>query len=792
MKSKKFYFALLASVMLAGTMTMTGCSASDNAVDIIDNPEAVNGEPDILKGKLYYVFNTNKLESYKIPVATLGELDIKVLDDTDNYGFRQEVIDGERYIVPYLKNEEAPAFELVRVKVESKGEPARTRHALLVFVNPAKNAQTRAVVEDGWESEYSKRIGQTTYPWEKTTYSKRNLFLSDSINNLDLLSRANGDIFNFDEYFLVNTNSTKSIALMFECESIQQTMESWQEQVGASLSFSGGKVKQGYMMNSAFNESVHQTEMSSNSYEFCLAVDREEQAFLQMHMENFEKENNTSRTLADNFLVLSYITSNSFAEDCYDESAFNDNFTAEKMFDKWGTDVITQGTFGGLYANLYGRAHNVYETSIGTDLMASGGFEQGDTTKVDSGANNQWLKIFYEKQNYKELDSQFDFNYEEDHYSEATAAFSVELTLGSEPESGHDAWVSGLKNKDKWALISYRVSDSDSTKCYLYPIEQVAQNLLDGFRAAWKDYTLDENTESILKRMQKRIDKMRDAREDYIIDNMYRPIKEHGRIVLADFMMVTGKDNQPAGHPKPLIMYCDFEGRYRMYLPMMHNYKDVDSEYDKPITPTPLQMGYAMETSGNDYYNAYDSKDHLWYYALDYEENAQGIVNIVFAESKKGFVRRGHHADEGIELANTDNYVYLRLYDPDMNGADPMKKITAVGLCDDDKRWNNRPGGILGSTGGSELSEAYTVTSVYNAWKTFWTGSSKAGNDSEETGYKNKTYYGNVKDYIWNEGGAAGHEWQFGPVFSSKTLNIDRINRETIPRIKLWTDEKLY
>ena len=173
MKSKKFYFALLASVMLAGTVTMTGCSASDNAVDIIDNPEAVNGEPDILKGKLYYVFNTNKLESYKIPVATLGELDIKVLDDTDNYGFRQEVIDGERYIVPYLKNEEAPAFELVRVKVESKGEPARTRHALLVFVNPAKNAQTRAVVEDGWESEYSKRIGQTTYPWEKTTYYKR-------------------------------------------------------------------------------------------------------------------------------------------------------------------------------------------------------------------------------------------------------------------------------------------------------------------------------------------------------------------------------------------------------------------------------------------------------------------------------------------------------------------------------------------------------------------------------------------------------------------------------------------
>ena len=131
--------------------------------------------------------------------------------------------------------------------------------------------------------------------------------------------------------------------------------------------------------------------------------------------------------------------------------------------------------------------------------MASGGFEQGDTTKVDSGANNQWLKIFYEKQNHKELDSQFDFSYEEDHYSEATAAFSVELTLGSEPESGHDAWVSGLKNKNKWALISYRVSDADSTKCYLYPIEQVAQNLLDGFCAAWKDYTLDENTEGILK-----------------------------------------------------------------------------------------------------------------------------------------------------------------------------------------------------------------------------------------------------------------------------------------------------
>ena len=87
-------------------------------------------------------------------------------------------------------------------------------------------------------------------------------------------------------------------------------------------------------------------------------------------------------------------------------------------------------------------------------------------------------------------------------------------------------------------------------------------------------------------------------------------------------MMVTGKDNQPAGHPKPLIMYCDFEGRYRMYLPMMHNYKDVDSEYGKPITPTREQMGYAMETSGNDYFLSNDTKDHLWYYALDYEENS--------------------------------------------------------------------------------------------------------------------------------------------------------------------------
>ena len=101
MKSKKFYFALLASVMLAATAFFTSCASEDNSVKPVDGAVDISevikefkesGAADILHGKLFYVIPSDSLENYKLPVATTKLLDVET-EQNDYYGFREEIID---------------------------------------------------------------------------------------------------------------------------------------------------------------------------------------------------------------------------------------------------------------------------------------------------------------------------------------------------------------------------------------------------------------------------------------------------------------------------------------------------------------------------------------------------------------------------------------------------------------------------------------------------------------------------------------------------------------------------
>ena len=742
MRKYRKLFAFAASVMLSGMMSVsfTSCS-SDDTVDITEVIKEFkeSGAADILYGKLFYVIPSDSLENYKLPVATTKLLDVET-EPNDYYSFREDVIDGKKYIVFLQKKPQDVPFTGMRVKVAPKGHHDMARNVVIIFTQRSKNA-TRAGDNQGVLTAYSDWIGKGTHSFGQVGNQQSTIFNFDAIQQL----AEDGS----EGYVTANTQIGKETMLYYSGSNFEETMENWGFTIGISgrsnaHTHSLGKglkkvLGKSWSISGSLNFGMSQSISSSQSYEYYLSLILVRKAEMQLQMSLFDNAD----TKKSSFERLVGLTTNAFLEAL--EDVGDDNFDSSRFFDRWGTDIITQGLFGGYMLYIYGRAENAYESEVGYDGNAS--LKKSNPVNPQSGGD--WYNVFKAKNcPYAQLDASATYNYAE--YDAAARAVTYsELKGGSNTDGDPNEWLAGFSDPKNWTLISYR-RDSDTPssdgelkstedfESFLYPIEELMVNLVAGY-SNYLGEDLTEEDMKALERIADHVNELIDAKPAYLEEKASQ-MTAKPRLVIADFMMKAGADGHENGEPKSFI---DKDPRnpnkLLIYYPMMANPKNA-----------PVDNGYAIETSQYDYVVGADYRDHYWYYALASEDDCDGIVDIIFSDDENDFYyKRGDHANYWVHVAANDNYVQLKYFD----GGDPKTKITAIALVEP----NNKKADvdhILASTGGSELKRRYK-SSEYDSWKNWWDQEMKVSGDDY--------------DEYWYEGANTNYT-EFIPVYSTKDL----------------------
>ena len=195
MKTRRYFHTLLASVMLAATAGLT-VACTDNYDNSIDVPGGTvgtvitEGALDVVHGRIVYGINADSLDNYRLPLATLQNVDIQPVKRSDSYGFRVETIDGKQYLTPSVQQEQTKAIEDAIVKISPKQHPELGRHIFIVFYKPslyeASNPSLTRASSDGMEllGNYSNVIGSGTFRWGEVGNNKSTVFDYNKIYEL--------------------------------------------------------------------------------------------------------------------------------------------------------------------------------------------------------------------------------------------------------------------------------------------------------------------------------------------------------------------------------------------------------------------------------------------------------------------------------------------------------------------------------------------------------------------------------------------------------------------------------
>ncbi|MBQ9665403.1 MAG: hypothetical protein IJ635_07590 [Bacteroidaceae bacterium] len=723
------------------------CSNDDDSFDP-SAPVIVEGEQDVLKGRLVYALDADSLDQYEMPLASLSDVDLHVYDRSDYYGVRVEKRQGERVLVPYQKKEpKAGTIEALRVRVMPKKRSDEARNAVVIIYKRTDEASTRA--GGGVTSNYSDIIGRTTLPTNELNHQEQILLDMPRLKNVTGMTDPDFPRLTYNEtdYLAANTSNSRIVDFAYDNQSMDEVTNSFNLNIGLSWLFPLGKM----LFNGAFDFGYHKTEFSSSAYEYMLAMRRIEKATVQFDMRKFEDNGlNSSIMLSHHFRVLAMLTNITFWD-----HILNSNMNAEAVYDYWGTDMIQEGTFGGLYTYIYGRQENACGSTTGWDAGLDLGLHTklGDNAapKADSATTAQVLLWKFKSEAASKVGGNFAFDIgsEDSEYHEASKAFSLDFRWGGGNGSTDAAWMSGFDNNDNWALVSYSAhsntqetsTETNNQGGTLYPLHKMAENLSTGYKAMFALEGLTHRDSILVNRMEANAKKLAEARQDYL--NSLAQDWADQEYVLADLMMVSTdadpKTGHPAGEPKPIVRSDPF-GVKRIYYPMMAN------DY------APVDRGYAFETGQpkalktKTYINDDNvDKNQYWYYALAPINETPGIENVHFTEDRGEFhddyIRRGESAKTGIKWKDAeDRYVYIRYFKEAKDSNHPIRAVRMK--CGYD---GNQTG--IANSGGAELAPGgSTQTQIYDEWHNReWEALGKAG-----IWFRNFEHHDSDKGYGWN------------------------------------------
>ncbi len=785
MKRNAFYLLTL----LLTASWFTACSDDDDIFEENHTYIPQDSSQDVVSNKLVHYINLKDLKASGLKLNTLSKFDFKLPGnsplhfDIENDGVTQ-------HLIPSLKEALKDSLLVLPLKVTPKGNPEQARNVLLVIWDGEDEPANRAS-GGGFLSEYSDVIGKGTM---------RQLAIGNTVS---------AAVFNIDELKkntkYVDVNSTKNTEsnVFVEQNSYQETMTQWGVNIGISATcvlkpkvpsspaifdLGGGDLEilsykphltsgvsaRSFLgaegsttLSGAINFGIEGATKASERYEYFLHHYIIHKSEVSIQMNNFESNAIHPKPDAKLFQLLDSTYVRSL---CWTDSTI---FDPGLFFDTYGTDIITQGVFGGSLTNIYGRKENSYSNSLGVDVEAYLRASKG----TDTG--NQWMNLYLAKSgNTPHLGGNADISWMNEEYQQVSQCFSYTTLVGGDPHQDPDEWSKGLEGSDDtstWSLVGYRLKKDEGQPdsiTFLYPHESMFVNVLYAY--ASRVDTLTAADQIRLKHCLANIRALRDSKPAYIESHL-KKIEKKAPMVVADFMMLRS-DN---GHKENRLYRTDIKGpdnKKRLYRPLVVN----------KWAPGDEKVGGYLETSSDSYVSGvWDNTDQIWWVALDYLDECQPLKSICFmtpdeAKSYSGYYDRGHRADGEMSYPTIDNhYVYVQNWEE----GDEVGPITGIGIArrtdtSDGKRYYR----VIASSPGTDMLHDYDNENRQKQFHYHWgkeyryvADSLKVGNNGPyEIGIKGMASSWDVDDHWF------GHYWESSgvqdnwllPAISRKPLTL--------------------
>ncbi len=750
-------------IFLLALLALTACNDEELMPSGIESGSA-GVTVESLSGKHLYIFNPWEEDvAIKLPEGCVPEL------HTAETRFAPSVEVGEKGNTLHLVLHDTVAQRPFLTKIPLRMQRARSVAVDTIYVVCRANTNPDVSLLP-----YQKYIGHTL----NITGSIFGVPGIEEILNTKLLV-ADGQlevISNSGSYGYGKTN--------MDYEEMQSSM--WEE-IGVSGFFSKGsfgKDKLPMTFSATFNQHFEKDIFMSNKYEFHYDnhVKSMVKAFVKSYVAN----------ASDPSIFLPYLT---------DEAAqlLNDSGSAKyqmypntergihRLYDAYGTHVLVGGVFGGRYLYLYGRKENYYMESVAN----SASVELSAKIVNDAPANENWLQTYYRVMGAHKGTIK------------AGGGNSNTEISGHMDEASHFFVTGGNASTD---IESWDKSIKDMTS-QLVPVSYCNRDALGNvvMNGAADSYVIPLYTLSV---DPARRDSMKKYLDSYI-ENNYVPLREKPQLVVADFMMKKGKnDNEESAKTK---VFADPKGTERPYFPLVGN----------KYVPGDAPEGAMLETSSEEYIGCSDETDQLWWVALAYEDECDPVTHIAFVTKdeaeKYSYATRGDCADSEMNYPDIDNkYVGLQF----KSGHPDEAAVTGIGiyrLSNDLKQWylsdgqvafeRHEYGYVIASTPGTDMLKPYYASWQQKQFESYWgkqpdklfnalTTPFTMGLTKEyQEGYVDENTQWNTGKfrYIpegagwWGNCGAANADNVIVPVYTTKPLAVPLVYQK--PR-QFWNKEE--
>lgn len=680
-------------------------------------PVLEEGVTDVTNGYSSIIIYLDKLKNIRLHT----QREVTLEHENKFVGFEVIKEKGEHYLKPYLKvdiSEIKPFTTKLKIKIQSYLNSRNGEYEeseAEMTKDLYVSFRRTTVAPDNVDVNYARAIGKGTKPWGD-------------------MGNVTYQILDFNaiyEHLGQNENLTLK-SIFFETSG--ERYSSCLEKLSVNLGLSAVNQKKGrFFFSGSASYGINKSESKSSYYEYYIGYYGKKMSEVRLNQDLiYSKDSFALCALLDT--TVNNVLNNQ-ATTIYHKYP-NDSIGIFALLEQYGTHVITQASFGGNYTVLYGREENAYETSVGHDAGASIG------SKMPMNGTNTWRDIYLNKTSSPAVSGSVDVSKYEEERDQASKSFHIITAKGGNASEDMDIWDKSLTldSKDTWIPISYKLEGDSDEKPSLMPIYELVVDL--------------KRKEAIMKYM------------DAFLEKQTPPTIESPMIVVDFMMKAAGTNKRKDGMPEAFIAEDPY-GQKRWYYPLMAN------------SNAPADHGYALETSGNDYYVVADDDDHYWYYALghvDKEENVYGITDVCFCEegnAEEGYTSRGNDVHTGISLYPLleERCVHLKFANKDTEMKDLIKAIGLQFFGDEDDDEDDK---IIASTGGSEMTYPF-------------------GTDSRFEDYWTKGSF-NVVGTQWWVGGAVAQPCDFRPVYSTKNLEVqfsfgDGNARGKISHPKKWGSE---
>lgn len=705
MRRESLFFGILTLVVSA---FLTGCSDDDTEVYVPQRVAEFNLSDESDGNRLFIIHPWE------------GEIAIPVHDDRiRDFEFSGKYFDWE------MRQGAESRFLVLNLKKEVERKPFLEKIALRGIGTKSGEAMADTLylvsqpVTEGSESKdapsYMRNVGKTV-----------------NVTG-DIFAAPNEPFLDFDLMYkkaFVLTPHAESWGRERSGVDYQELVDNMWQEFGISVSTLGFTNKgattpmNSKLFSGSFNQRFQHNQTSSNRFEY--HVDVHVKPMVELHLNTGIY---TSDSNPDVFLPFLTTTAsrllNDTGSDLYRKYP-NNKEGIFNLYDTYGTHVLVGGVFGGSYTYIYSRKENLYydETVFAAEAELSA------KSASPAGENENWLQTYYRVMGTHGGKIGAGGGYTKSELNEHMSEESIMIITGGNASVDFESWDNSITDENSNLHIVSYAPRGDTTRCYLIPLYYLSRNPA-------RQNALKENLDIYLDERTK--------------------IDEKPKLVVADFMMRTGKDDH--GEPAGQRVFDGPDGKKRIYSPLVMNTKGPDGS----------RIGKMLDTSSHHYLDVGDSADQLWWVALDFEDECHPIYHMRFMEKddarKHGFEPRGQDAESGMKWDAIDNhYVSLR-FTPDNDHTQP---ITGVGIArkgkSDDKYY------VIASSPGTDMTLPYSVDTQFPA---YW-GSKEYKSKSENPPYR----FGVDQENDLNEGDswfgrnkATNHKQWIFPVYTTKALD---------------------